>query len=70
LRLVLIHDVDAVTDAFGVAEVNGFSDVEPKTIGRDEAWGYLASVKRDVNLRVDAVKVVEHKHLAVVLGHG
>ena len=59
-----------MTDAFRMAEINGFSDVEAKTIGRDEARGDLAGVKRDVNLGVNTVKVVEHKHLAVVLGHG
>src|SRR5271154_2874325 len=53
-----------------MAEINGLADVEAKAIGSDEAWGDLACVKRDVDLRVDAVKIVEHKHLAVVLGHG
>ena len=28
LRVVLVHDVDAVADAFGVAEVDGLADVE------------------------------------------
>jgi hypothetical protein len=53
-----------------MTEIHSLSDVEAKTIGRDKAWGDLASVKRDVDLWVDPVKVIEHKHLAVVLGHG
>jgi hypothetical protein len=70
LRFVFIHDIDAVTDAFGVAEINGLTDVKTKTIGGDKARGDLTRVKGDVNLWVDTVKVVEHKHLAVILGHG
>ena len=33
LRIVLVHDVDAVADAFGVAEVDGFADVEARPSG-------------------------------------
>ena len=31
--LVLVHDVDAVADAFGVAEVDGLADMEAKASG-------------------------------------
>ena len=59
-----------MADAFGMAEIDGFADVKAETVGWDEAGGDLAGVEGDVNLGVDAVKVVEHEHLAVVLGHG
>ena len=68
--VALVHDVDAVADAFGVAEVDGFADVEAETGGRDKAGGQLASVERDVDVGIDAVEEVEHEHLAVILGHG
>ena len=70
LGLVLVHDVDAVADALGVAELDGLADVEAEAVGRDEAGSEFAGVERDVHLRIDAVEVVEHQHLAVVLGHG
>ncbi|MDX6459812.1 MAG: hypothetical protein QOE55_3509 [Acidobacteriaceae bacterium] len=59
-----------MADALGVAQVDGFADVEAKAIWRDEAGGEFARVERDVDLGVDGVEVVEHEHLAVVLGHG
>ena len=68
--VVFIHDVDAVADAFGVAEVDGLADMEAETGGRDEAGGDLAGVERDMDVRVDAVEVIEHAHLAGVLAHG
>ena len=70
MRVALVHDVDAVADAFGVAEVDGLADVEAEAGGRDEAGSEFAGVERDVDAGVDAVEVVEHEHLAVVLGHG
>jgi len=59
-----------VADAFGVAEVDGFADVEEEAIGSDEAGSDFAGVEGDVDFGVDGVEVVEHEHLAVVLGHG
>ena len=70
LRVALVHDVDAMADALGVAEVDGLVDVEGKACGRDEAGSEFAGVEGDVDAGVDAVEVVEHEHLAVVLGHG
>ena len=70
LRVVLVQDGHAVPDAFGVAEIDGLADVEAEAGGRDEAGRKLSRVKRDVNLWVDAVEVVEHAHLARVLAHG
>ena len=59
-----------MADALGVAEVDGFADVEAEAFGRDEAGGEFAGVERDVDLGVDAVEVVEHLHLEVVVLHG
>jgi hypothetical protein len=70
VRSVLIHDVGTVADALGVAEIDGLADVEAETFGRDKAGREFSCVKRDVDLRIDAVEIVEHEHLPVVLGHG
>jgi hypothetical protein len=70
LRFALVHDIDSVADAFGVTEINGFANVETESVGRDEAGSEFASVKADVDLRVDAVEVIQHEHLAVIFGHG
>ena len=59
-----------MADAFGVAEIDGFADVEAEAVGRDEAGGEFAGVEADVDRGIDAVEIVEHEHLAVVLGHG
>jgi hypothetical protein len=59
-----------VADALGVAEVDGFADVEAEAFGRDHAGSELAGVERDADVGVDAVEVVEHLHLEVVVAHG
>lgn len=59
-----------MTDAFGVTEFNGFADMEAESFGWDETGSELASVEGDLDARIDAVKIVEHPHLAVVFGHG
>ena len=68
--LVFVEDVDAVADALGVAEFDGFANVEAEALWRDHAGGELAGMQRDVDLGVDGVQVVEHQHLSVILGHG
>jgi hypothetical protein len=70
LGIVFVHDVDAVADAFGVTEIDSLADVKAEPVGRDEARGKFAGMERDVDRGVDAVEIVEHEHLAVVLGHG
>ena len=52
--MVFVEDVDAVADALGVAELDGFADVEAEAVGGDEAGGEFAGVERDVDLGVDA----------------
>src|SRR5271168_3200149 len=44
--------------------------MEAETVRGDKTRGEFASMEADVDGRVDAVQVVEHKHLPVVLGHG
>jgi hypothetical protein len=70
LGFVFVHDIDPVADAFGVAEIDGFADVEAKAVGRNEARSEFAGVEADVDFGIDAVEVVEHEHLAVIFGHG
>ena len=68
--VVFVEHVDAVADALGVAEVDGFADVEAEAVGRDHAGGEFAGVERDADVGVDGVEVVEHLHLEVVVAHG
>ena len=70
LGLIFVERVDAVADAFGVAEIDGLADVEAEAGGRDQTRGEFAGVERDVDLGVYGVEVVEHEHLAVILAHG
>ena len=41
-----------------------------EAVGWDEAGGEFAGVEAMWTFGIDAVEVVEHEHLAVVLGHG
>ena len=68
--VVLIHDVDAVADALGVAELDGLADVEAKAFGRDKAGSEFAGVEADGDARIDGVEVVEHLHVEGVVAHG
>jgi hypothetical protein len=68
--MIFVHDVDTVTDALGVAELDCFADVETEAVGGDEARSDLAGVESDVHSRIDRVQIVEHEHLPVILGHG
>jgi hypothetical protein len=61
--IVLIHHVDAVADALGVAQFDGLADVEAQALGRNQARRQFAGVQADVDLRIDGVQVVEHLHL-------
>ena len=68
--VVLVHDIDAVAEALGVAELDGLADVEAEAFRRDEAGGEFAGVEADVDLGVEGVEVVEHLHLEGVVAHG
>ncbi len=37
VRVILIHDVDTVADALGVAEIHCLTDVELQTMGRNHS---------------------------------
>jgi hypothetical protein len=67
---MFVEDVDAVADTLGMAEVDGFADMEAEAFGRHHAGGKLAGVKRDADVGVNGVEVVEHLHLEVVVLHG
>ena len=67
--VVFVEDVNAVADALGVAEVDGFAYVEAEAFEWDEAGSELSGVERDADGGVDAVEVVEHLHLQVVVLH-
>jgi len=68
--VVFKHDVDAVTDAGGVAEFDGLADVEAEALGRDLAGSEFAGVKADVDLRVKGVEIADHLHVQGIVAHG
>src|SRR5580704_13250604 len=57
-------------NALGVAEVDGFANVKAEAGRRHYARCELSGVQRDMHLRIDRVKVVEHLHLQVIVAHG
>jgi hypothetical protein len=59
-----------VAYVFGVTEIDCLADVEAEAVGRHESRGEFAGVEADVYGGINAVEEVEHKHLAVILGHG
>ncbi len=66
----LLQDVDAMPDAFRVAEIDRLTDMEAQPRRRNQAKREFTGMQADMHARVDAVQVVEHKHLAVILAHG
>ena len=68
--VVLIHHVDAVTDALGMALLHRLTNVKAQPLRRDLGRGELAGVERDVHLRVHGMEVVNHIHLQCVVPHG
>jgi hypothetical protein len=58
-----------VANAFGVTEFDRLADVEGQTGGRDQTGSQFARMKRDVDSRVNAVQVIEHLHLQVIVAH-
>ena len=67
---VLVHHVHAMADAPRMAQFDGLADMEAKAAGRHQARRKLPRMKADVYLWVDAVQIVEHPHLQVVVLHG
>jgi len=59
-----------MADAFGVAEIDCLAYVETEAVGGHEARSEFAGVEADVHGGIDAVEVIKHQHLAVILGHG
>jgi len=70
LGIVFKHDVDAVTNALGVTELDGLANVEAETFRRYEAEGQFTRVQRDVDLGVDRVQILDHLHVQGVIAHG
>jgi len=70
LSVGFVESVDAVADAFGVAEFDGLTDVEAQALGRDEAGRKFAGVQSDVNMGIDGVEIVDHLHVQGVIAHG
>ncbi len=59
-----------MADALGVALLDGLANVERQVLRRDHAGRELASVQRDVHLRIEAVQIIEHVHLQAVIAQG
>ena len=68
--MVLVHDVDAVADAFGAGDLDRLPDVEALAFRADHAVAELAGVERDADVGVEGVEEADHTHLPGVLGHG
>ena len=75
--IFFVHHGNAVADALGVAAFDRGANVEREIFGRNEAHGEFSGVQRDVNFGIDAVQVIDHRHVLVevvdgdvpVLGH-
>src|SRR3981189_1719021 len=59
-----------MTDAFGVTEIDCLTDVEAEAVGGYEAGSEFTGVKTDVHCGINAVEIVEHQHMPVILGQG
>ena len=45
LGIVFVHDIDAMTDALGMAEFDGLADVETQSFGGNQARCEFAGVQ-------------------------
>ena len=70
VRLILVHDVDAVADAFGVSDFHGQADVAAEAFVGNEPRRKLPGVQTDVDLGIDRVKKADDVHVQGVIGHG
>ena len=68
--ILLMHDVDAVTDALGLAKFDGPVNVAAEAFVGDEAGSEFAGVHGDVHFGIERVEIVEHGHLLFEIGHG
>src|SRR5579863_10689881 len=68
--IFFIHDGNAVTDALGMAALDGRADVVGKIFGLHESHGKFTGVQGDVNFGIDAVQVIEHGHVLVEIVDG
>ena len=59
-----------MADAFGVAEIDCFADVEAEAVGGTRPGASSPAWRLMWTCGIDAVEIVEHEHLPVVLGHG
>ncbi len=67
--VLLIHDIHAMADSFGVPQFDGLADMKAQPIGRHEPRRKFARMQRDVHAGVDALRVVDHRHVQMVIGH-
>ncbi len=64
-RIFFQHDRRTVADALGVSALDGFTDVVREIFGLHEPGRDLSRMQRDVNLGINAVEVIEHRHVLV-----
>ena len=69
VRLIFVHHVHAVADAFGVRLFDGEANVAAEAFVRDETGRNLAGVKADVNLGIQAVQKRNNAHVQRVIFH-
>ena len=68
--MILVNDVDAVTDALRLGLLDGEANVTTETLIRNKARRKLARMQAQVNLRIKRVKETDDAHVQGVVGHG
>src|SRR6202034_4664259 len=69
-RIFFQHHVDAVPDTLGMATLNGGADVKREILGFHQSHCEFAGMQADVHLGIDAVQVIEHRHMRVEIVNG
>src|ERR1700691_1108011 len=67
--IIFIHDVHSMTDALRVTYFDRFANVTLEAFGRDHAKCEFAGMKTEMDLGIDGMQVLEHRHLPVILSH-
>ena len=68
--MILINNVDAVTDAFGLSLLDGQTNMATQTFVRNQTRCKLARVQAHVDFCVPLVKEADDAHVQSVVGHG
>ena len=70
VRTVFIHHIHPMTDALRVAQFDGFANMEFQSIRRHQSRREFARVQRHAHLGINAVEIIQHLHVQVIVAHG